>query len=282
MYYALICTAAVLFAVQFLFHQKFQERCGTTWSAALTFSLYTNGISFFIMLMINRFHLEFSWFSLGIAALYAIVNILYVYASIKAFATVNLSVYSLFAMLGGMLLPFAYGILFYGEPLTGMKLFCGVLIIISLLMTVAGGKKERGGVFCYIGVFVLNGMVGVLSKLHQSNTTLCVDSGSFMAWANLITFAICFGLSLASDRKITRIHGKTIAYVSGYAAFCGIGNLLVLIALAYLPASVQYPIITGGVIVCSTIISALRKEAIGIKHIAAAALALISTVLIIL
>jgi multidrug transporter EmrE-like cation transporter len=68
--------------------------------------------------------------------------------------------------------------------------------------------------------------------------------------------------------------------LSGYAVCNGIGNLFCQIALTTLPASVQYPIITGGVMVFSTLISLARQEPIGGKTYLAATLACLSTILI--
>jgi drug/metabolite transporter (DMT)-like permease len=73
---------------------------------------------------------------------------------------------------------------------------------------------------------------------------------------------------------------KEVGNLGCYAACSGIGNLLCLIALTSLDASVQYPIITGGVMVFSTVISIIRKEKPSARTLISAAIAFISTVLI--
>ena len=55
---------------------------------------------------------------------------------------------------------------------------------------------------------------------------------------------------------------------------------MVLIALKHLQASVQYPIVTGGVMIMSLMISLLRKEKISYKNVISTAIAFLSTVLI--
>ena len=134
----------------------------------------------------------------------------------------------------------------------------------------------------YLSVFVLNGMTGVISTIHQSAGDLSVDSGSFSVWIRIVPLVICLGIQLVSEKKIARIPSKIVPYTVGYAAFCGIGNLFLLIALEYLPASVQYPVVTGGTMIFSTIISAVRKEKITKRTIVSAALALLATIFIIL
>lgn len=279
MYYALIFIASLLFASQFLFNRKFQEECGSTLSSAITFSLYSAFVTFLIMLIINGLKITFSLFALLICTFSALSGILFTYASIKSFQTVNLSAYSVFAMLGGMLLPFVYGII-CGEPITLMKLLCCGVIGISILLTINSDKDKKGGKLWYLLVFVLNGMSGVFSKMHQTGAD-AVDSESFMMLKSIVTVLICVIILLLTEKKIPLIGKKAILYSSLFSLFSGLGNLFTLIALNYLPASVQYPVITGGTMLFSLIISALRKENITKKNIFATVLAFISTILII-
>lgn len=280
--YVFLIIADLLFSLQFLFNQQFRKRNGDGLDSAFTFSMYTNGISFLILLVLNGFKLSFTWFSVLIAFIYALVLLLYSYSGLKSFSTANLSVYSIFTMLGGMLLPFAFGVIFYKEDFTLPKAVCILLIGIATAMSFEKGKgsKDRGNLKYYFAVFILNGLVGILSKLHQSNAELCVDSGSFMATVNLCVFAMCLGFHLVRNKKVPLLPIKEVGNLACYAACSGIGNLLCLIALTTLPASVQYPIITGGVMVFSTVISIIRKEKPSVKTLIATAVAFVSTVLI--
>lgn len=278
MYYLLLIIATVLFSSQFLFNQKYQQEAGSKLNASLVFSIITSLVSVVLMFIIGGFKIDFSVFSLIIAFIYAITLILYVIASIKAFSVVNLSVYSVFAMLGGMLLPFIYGITF-GEPLTPNKIICCILIGISLFLTTDKNSGNKKGKIYYIAVFFLNGLVGVLSTIHQSNEN-AVDSSSFMGLTQACVFFIALIIFLVSRQKKPTINVKTICFSSGYALFSGIANLLALIALTKLPASVQYPIITGGTMVFSLFISLLRKEKITIKNILSTIIAFVASIII--
>lgn len=62
-----------------------------------------------------------------------------------------------------------------------------------------------------------------------------------------------------------------------YSVVNGIGNLLLLIALLYVPASVQYPVVTGGTIVISTLISLIKRDKITKKELMAAGIAFVAT-----
>ncbi len=277
--YGLLITAAFLFALQFLFNQQFRRLNGDGINSTMTFSLYTNGISFLIMLILGKFSFSITWFSLLISVIYAVVLILFSYAGLKAFATANLSVYSIFTMLGSLLLPSAYGLIFCNEEFTLPKGICIALITVATALTFEKSESKGNNTKYYLAVFVLNGMVGILSKIHQSNTELSVDSYSFMATVNLSVFIICLTYQLVKNKKFPIISLKALGSVSGYAASNGIGNLLSLIALASLPASVQFPIVTGGVMVFSTLIGFIRKEKPTIKTLISVGLAFISTVL---
>ena len=246
----------------------------------LNFSFCTGCIGCLLMLVLNGFHLRVTAFAVGMAIAYSVSSLLNVYFALKAFTTANLSVFSVFSMLGGMLLPFALGIAFYGEPLTVSKVLCCALIAGAVLLTIEKGERKSGGLRYCFGVFFFNGMSGVLSKIHQSNALQATDSYSFMALANLGNVLLCLALLLAVCKTHPQLKGREPLFVSGYAVCCAIGNLFCLIALTVLPASVQYPIITGGVIVGATIVSLLKKERPSRRNLAAAGVAFLASVLI--
>lgn len=278
--YLILLLAAFLFAVQFLFNQQYRRLKGEGLDATMTFSLYTSAISFVILFALGGFQLHITWFSLLIAVLYAAVCLLSSYAGLKAFGTANLSVYSIFMMLGGMLLPFAYGILFANEALSFAKALSILLICTAVGCSFEKGAGGKNAYRFYAAIFVLNGLVGVLSKIHLSVPALAVDSYSFMATIQLALLAMCLLYCFITRQGIPKQSGKLYLCLSGYAVCNGIGNLFCQIALTSLPASVQYPIITGGVMVFSTLISLVRREPIGGKTYLAAALACLSTILI--
>ncbi len=279
MYYLLVLSAVFLFSLQFLFNQKFQQSRGESLKSALEFSLYKSVVIVVIMLFIGKFSIQITPFSVLMATLYAVSGIAMTAFSMKAFAVANLSVYSVFSMLGGMLLPFVLGIGFYNEELTLFKSLCCLLIVVSVLLNIKKGKQDKKAIAYYMAVFVLNGMAGVLSKIHQSSSLPHTDSTGFMLISSLITAVISAAWLLVSYKKVPLINGKNLLYTAGYGVFNGIGNLFLLISLSNLPASVQYPLVTGGVMVFSTAISALRKEKITVREYIAAGVSFVASVL---
>lgn len=281
MYYLLLFAATILFASQFLFNQKFEEKCGSTLTAAMLFSLISTSSGFLILFTLNGFKLSVTPFSVALALIASVIDIAYSIASVKSLSAVNLSAYSVFAMLGGMLLPSTYGIIFLNEALTATKILCCLLIISALFLTVDFGDKSGKKIY-YMLVFLMNGSSGVVSVIHQNDAGgAAVDSFSFLMLARMFSAIICLVFCIANFGKIKKlIAPKPAVYAVGYAAFCGIGNLFSIIALKHLPASVQMPIITGGVMVISFVISVLRRQKPTLKNAVATLIALVSTILI--
>lgn len=279
LYYILVFFATVLFALQFLFNQKFENIRGSDLKSALEFTLYKNVVIVIMMLIISGFKITITPFSIVLSVIYAVACILMTYFSLKAFAVANLSVYSVFSMLGGMLLPFLLGVGFYNEKLTSFKIVCCILIAVSVLLNLKSGKQSKKAFLYYMAVFILNGGVGVISTIHQNSDLPHTDSTGFMFLSSLAGGIISALWMLVKYKKIPIIKGKALLYTSGYGIFNGVGNWLLLISLIHLPASVQYPLVTGGVMVFSTVISIIRKEKLTKSDYIAAAVSFIASVL---
>ena len=224
LYYILVFGATVLFALQFLFNQRFEESRGSDLKSALEFTLYKSIVIVVMMLLISGFKIIVTPFSVVLSAIYAVACILMTYFSLKAFTIANLSVYSVFSMLGGMLLPFLLGVGFYDEKLTIFKVVCCGLIVVSVLLNLKGGQQSKKAFLYYMAVFVLNGGVGVISKIHQSSDVPHTDSTGFMFLSSLVCVVICSIWLLAKYKKIPVIKGKSLLFASGYGVFNGVGN----------------------------------------------------------
>lgn len=278
--YLLLVIAAMLFAAQFVFNQRFQNLRGSGLDSTLLFQMNVGMATIILMLLLNRFHIRVTLFSAIMALILAIDTMCYLYFSMKAFVSANLSVYSIFAMLGGMLLPFVYGTAFCNEEITVTKVICCVFIAVSLALTFENGKSSTKCRRYYLAVFVFNGLMGVINKIHQSNTEVCTDSRSFVAMAYIGIFGISLVWYIIRNRRIAVITPKELTLTSCYALCNGIAELFCLIALTKLPASVQYPIITGGVIFFSTLVSILVEKQRSMRSICSTVIALLSTVVI--
>lgn len=262
MYIALICFATFLFSVQFVFNDVYQRGEGANVVTAMLFSGLT-GIAGIIMLVLtNGDAFQYSLFSMLLAFLSAAKNVLSAYLSIMVLSRANLSVYSLYSMLGGMLLPFGYAILFCGEPLTWQKCVCTVLVMGALLLGLRGKdsapeeKRQQGSPLpWYLGVFVMNGLSGVFSTIHQRAGEIAVSASAYSlmerVWGLLIVVVVL--LVCRSRGQAIRLQKplRSIGSTVGFGVITTLANLILLIALLHVDASIQYPIVTGGVIVLS-------------------------------
>ena len=167
MYYFLIVLAVVLFGGGFAVQDAYRRLCGSGVTVALRMSVIGGLAGLAVLLLLNGFRLEFTPFSFLIALLATANGIGFTFFSFRALEHINLSLYSVFSMLGGMVLPFLQGILFYREELTLAKGLCFLLIALAIFLPLQKGKRTGGG-FYYAGVFVLNGLSGVLTKIFTS------------------------------------------------------------------------------------------------------------------
>lgn len=271
MYYLVITASVVMFSFQFLFNQIYERKNGNSLRSMLFFTLAANAAGLVILFFINKCRLEFTPFSLLMAGAAALNSLVYSYCSIKSLGRINLSLYSVFAMLGGMTLPFIAGIAFFDEELTVGKLVCFAAIAVSLFLTVQKGEGKSGKGY-YAGVFIMNGMSGVISKLFQSadyeKTSSAGYSVLIAAWVVVIS-----GIALLFLRKpALHFSPAVIGAAAGCGILSGVANFLLLIALMHVPASAQYPFVTGGVMIISTVISFFTPAKPGKREIVSVAL----------
>jgi len=259
MHYSILTASVILFGIQFLLNERYQKISGSGLGASMLFTLTSSLAGMVCLFLINGPILSCTPFTLLIASAAAVSALLYTFFSLRAFARVNLSLYSLFAMLGGMMLPFLAGILFYNEPFTLGKGICVVLIIAALALTVKRGGGSSGWLYC-AGVFVLNGMSGVLSKIYQDAPYPKVSSAAYSIWIAIISALISGIVLIIVHRQLNRPDPRGVAYAVGCGALNKVANYMLLVALAVLPASLQYPFVTGGVMVVTTLLAYLTPQ----------------------
>ena len=281
MYYGIVVISVLMFGVQFYFNDKYQKECGTGASSVFASAFIGSVGGVLCLAIINGFDFSFTPFTLVWSFITAINSVLCNICSLKALEKVNLSVYSLFTMLGGMILPFIAGIAFYNESVTVAKTICVAFVIAALLITVRW-KKKTGGELYYAGVFILNGMSGVLSKIYEGATLSKVSSGGYSLWIAIMSAFISLVALIIIAKKLQKPSFKAILFSAGGGVLNRVANFLLLIALAVLPVSVQYPFVTGGVIIVSTAIAALTKQKPDKKEILAVCLSFIGILALVL
>lgn len=260
MYYGLVLLSTLLFSLQFLFQQKYNNKCGNDMYASLNYSFLTGVIGLVLIIIINGPVFEFTLFSGITAFFYAAAVVGFFCSMVMAFTYGNLSVCTMFAMLGGMVLPFLFGVLYKGEELTWQMILCFILIAIALFFSVEKGKSSKKAIKYYIAVFFFNGLNAVVQSFHQMYEEYNISSNGFMILARTMMSLLSLALIMLGKKKRIQCDKKIIVYTSGGAVVETLANLFLLIALLYIPTSVQFTLVTGGTIVFSTVIAFLTPN----------------------
>ena len=286
MYYGFIIVSVLMFGGCFFLNDVYRKKRNASDVLKTFESMFIGSIvGLIILFIINGFKLEFTWFTLLIVLLTTLNNMAFNYCSFKALKHINLSMFSLFTMLGGMLLPFLQGLIFYDEQLTIGKVICVVLILISLILTIKNNNK-KGGYIYYIGIFILNGMSGVLSKLFLEapfEKTSVEGYSIFLALVSIIVSAgMLVYLTKVRKEKLALLNFKTSSFCMIHGALDKIANFLLVISLVHVQSSIQYPLVTGGVIIVSTINSYFSGVKPTIKEIISVIIAFIGLLILFL
>lgn len=282
MYYGLILVSVVMFGINFALNDVYRRLRGSGLRISMESSFVGSLAGLVVLIIINGFRFELTGFTLCMALLSALNGFAFTFCAFRALDNINLSLFSLFSMLGGMALPFLQGILFYGETITVAKVICFGFICAALLMTVSRSDKKKGTIY-YVGIFVLNGMSGVLSKIFTSAPFPKTDAAGFSIWSAVCSVVLSGLALLFLFRKTENAKPYTLKVASVGALHGTIGkiaNFLLVIALAHVDASVQYPMVTGGTMIVSTLICFFGDRKPSKKEIASVVLAFIGMLLL--
>lgn len=257
--YGLLTISTVAFGLMFFFQDMFRANYGNTIKAAFVLNVGTNLVGVIVSLFTTGFRVEMTPFALIMSTIGSINNLLFSYCTLKALDKINLSLYSVFSMLGGMALPFLSGILFHGEAFTVAKATCFVFITVALAFTVNAGVKKADAKY-YIGIFVFNGLSGVIAKIYQALPYAKVSSEAYSLLGSISALIFCAVILVFLKGEKRKLNFQSVLGMIGNGILGKIGSLLLLIALLSLPASAQYPFVTGGTMIVSAVISLFSKK----------------------
>ena len=287
LYYALIFLSVVMFGGGFALQDVYRKKRGSGIKISME-SAFLGGIAgFIVLLIINGFSFAFTAFTLIMAVWSAVNGIAFTFFTFKALDQINLSLFSLFSMLGGMVLPFFQGIFFYAEEMTIAKMVCVAFIGLALGYTIEKGEKKQGLIF-YLGIFIINGMAGVISKIFTASEFPKTSAAGYSIWACCFTIVLS-GITLLllfyvdKERNGNKVLSKQVLGQSyGIGALYGVvnkvANFLLVIALAHVDASVQYPMVTGGTMIVSTLLCCFGDKKPSKKEVTSVILAFIGMV----
>ena len=277
-YYIMILIAVVLLAVQFASNRAYSIRQGSTAKASLTFTTlvgFTCAVVMFLIAVISGEGFVITPYSLGMGAIVAALCCTYTFIGFKIMALGSLSVYTMFLMLGGMMLPYLYGVFLLDEAVSLWRVIGFILLALSLVFPVVAREKAGKSSVIFIvlclAVFCLNGCVSITSKVHQINEIYAKSgSASFSFITNSINAVMsAVGLAILNAREKKQQTQKdgsaavaekpktsvgviaVIVLINAVAG--GVSYVLQLVSAAHVAASALYPMITGGSMVLSAL-----------------------------
>lgn len=256
--YIFVIIATVLLAFEFAFSKKYQMCEGTSPVAGLKFNAIAGFFTIIIFFCLNGFKFNITFFSIVMAFFMSLCGVLYSIIGFRVLKFGNMALYSIFLMSGGMLLPYVFGVLFLDEKLSILRII-GVVIILAavILSNLRNAKLNKSIIFLCIAVFVLNGCVSIISKCHQVATAHeTVNSTEFVMLSGICKLVLCSAVLLCYRPKKEQISfsGKIVPLIIAAAALIGgVSYMFQLMGAKELPATVLYPLVTGGSIIFSAL-----------------------------
>lgn len=282
MYYLMLLGATLLLSGVFVTNKLYQSKQGNDLKAGLIYNIGLGLVAGLLFLFLSGFKLQFSWYSFILTTSISIGGIVYTTLGLKIIKNGSLALYTLFLMSGGTLLPYLFGIIFLNEEITVLRVI-GIVFILGAIV-ISNFSKEKVNIkqlLMCIAVFLINGAISIFSTLNQKAEVLgfnASDDYSFIFFGDmmklLISASILITVLLYEKRKkkvtptlISEEQAPTISetkrgkkhyilialLVSVCAILDGTCFLLQLRALPHLPASVHYPLMTGGSMIFTTV-----------------------------
>ena len=206
------------------------------------------------------------------AVVFAISYIVAGLFGFKAIATGSLSLTSL-VINCSLVLPTFYGLIFLNEE-GGVFLYGGIILLIAALVMVNKSSESApvtGKWLLFVSLaFLGNGMCSISQKAQQDAFS-GAGKNELMIIALAIVVVVNSIFALLTERNQIMTYVKK-GWLNGFlgGAFNGVVNLFVMFLVGRMPASVVFPLISGGGIVFTHIISKMfykenlsRQQTIG-------------------
>lgn len=281
---------------QFSLVKLYQTRVGNGLITSFLYSLFAGIIAAVLLLFVCGFQISINLFAFLTASGVILCVVGYTVIGMKMMSIGKVAAYTMFLMLGGMFVPFLYGVIFLDEPITVWKIAGIILLFIALLVPALKKSEEKSKnvkLFTILGiaVFILNGMVSVFSKMHQISPN-AISTFEFGFWQNIIStvtlsavIPICAFFNKEKNNILLSVKKAMPLWwiIILYALLNQGGGILLLFAAKTVDASVMYPIVTGGVMVVTALCGLIFYREKLDKYVSVSLLlSVISTVLFII
>jgi len=321
MEYLMLIIACVLIAFQFTANKIYQRKCQRRKSDVMLYAMLTGVFSFVIFLVygiitgeITAFLPSVKTLSFWFALILATLSTLSLLTGVLAAKHGSTAIYSVFMMLGSMVIASVVGMTAWGEGTGALKII-GILVPCAAIVIPVIGKGEKMNVkftvICAISG-LMNGVFTIISASHSKllGTDKVTSTNAMMLWLYLFTalLALVFYLIMRfalktdeenapvttkstegtkNDSKIAVILGSvvvmTILSALMFSASSGFGYLLQLLVLEKLDATIVTPLVSGLTILMSAFAGLIFfKEKIDLKNVIAMLVTMLGVACIIL
>jgi drug/metabolite transporter (DMT)-like permease len=280
--YVYILIADVLLGAIFVLNKKYQQYQGSGLKAGIISNLILGTFGIVISFASAGFRFEFTPYSLLISSISTLCAVSYTVIGLKILSGGKVSVYAMFLMTGGMLLPFLFGVIFLKEEISALKVIGLILITVAIAVTNLDKQKpSKKQLAMSFAVFILNGGLGICSKLNQLEGVNAVSDKGYVILGNIAKTVLCLavlGTILLYEKHKTKapvIHTSEsekvdtptaiskkqrlipYAFLLFIALFDFVSYYLQLIALHKVPTTVLFPLVSGGSIVMTAAVGML-------------------------
>lgn len=287
-YLALTCT---FFSVQFIFSKLYQKNSNGSINASLWMTIFYAIYSIVFFGVQIGFTPEISTSAVIYALLYSVAGIFTTLSSIIGMSLGRVSTITTFMLLGGMVLPFIYGVTVLNEAITIPKVIAIVIMIVSLIPSLIskeeGENKEQDKkkhmlyILVLLIVFIGNGAISIITNASQkAPDAVSTENYMFIIAVIQIIIALTTAIIIAlknkkSEENFTKslfsgvgrsytLKAILLAFLCSalYGVCNSLGNVFSLACVnSNMDASIQFPVISGSVIVLTALIAwALFKE----------------------
>ncbi len=143
MKYLMLTSSSLLLAIDFALNKIYQKLRGNSPETSLFFNSvvgFATAIAFFA---VNGFKLSFSIYSAFAAMLMSTAAMSYSCLGVRILKQSSMTIYSLFLMTGGMVLPYIWGLIFLNETFSTIKTVGLVIIICGVFLSNFSGERIK-------------------------------------------------------------------------------------------------------------------------------------------
>lgn len=276
----LLITTLLSLTLQSVLRKQYTVRTGG--NGVYTYTVLS-GIGTLIFFLVTSKDLNFQPGILPYAVWFAASYILAGIFGLKATAEGSLSLTSLIVNCA-LIIPTLYGLIFLKEP-GSIFLYIGIAFLFVAMILVNKTSETMPITWkwlLYVTIaFAGNGMCSVSQKIQQ-DAFEGAGKNELMIIALGIVVVVNAALMIATDRKQLGVFFKS-GWANGLLAGSanGVVNLFVMIMLGLMPASVVFPLISGGSIVLTYAVSRVfYKEKLSLRQTVGFLFGILSIVLL--